>query len=110
MKIINYLKREQGITLIELAVILIILSILIATVTTRFISYANAVKTEACMTNLHIIDQVQALYYLQHGEYAGSMEDLAIYFVRELPECPAGGEYVISEDGHTECTVHGTAP
>lgn len=107
---INDLKKEEGITLIELAVIIVIIAILITTVTARFISYANSVKATACEANMQIISKIHTYYYIQHNEYATSIEDMAEYFQRGLPKCPSEGEYIIHADGQVECTVHGALP
>jgi len=102
---------EQGFTLIELVVTIVILSILVSVVAIKYIGVTNEVKVVACRTNRFALQTAQRLYYTtqamqNHGHYAESLDLLTPYLKDEiLPLCPSGGEYQIQPEGKVICTV-----
>lgn len=104
--------RENGFTIVELIVTLVIFGILVAAMVTRFVDLSSAADAAACKSNQVALEQAQRVYFIEtslqgkSGQYADALEDLAPYINGEtIPECPGGGQYHILAQGKVTCTI-----
>ena len=65
--------REQGFTLVELLIVVIILAVLAAIVVPQFSASTNDAKAAALKANLANIRAAIDFYYQEHGEYPGDL-------------------------------------
>jgi type II secretion system protein G len=68
-------RSEQGFTLVELLIVVIILAILAAIVVPQFVASTDDAKVAALDSNLRNIRSAVALYNQQHGEYPAANGD-----------------------------------
>lgn len=104
-------RREQGFTLLEIMVVLVIIGVLAALVAPRFIERADEAKVEACKVQMKNIAQALKLYRLQHGSYPSSGAGLNALvsggkdgkrYMDAIPKDPWGNSYIYLSPG-----VHG---
>ena len=65
--------REEGFTLVELLIVVIILAVLAAIVVPQFSASTNDAKAAALKANLANIRAAIDFYYQEHGEYPGDL-------------------------------------
>ena len=104
--------KEEGFSLVEIVIILIIVGILAAVAMAQFISFSDASKIAACQSNQVSIETAQTLFFTDtyiagNGRYATEISQLEPYFGNaRLPSCPEeDGEYQILSEGRATCTV-----
>ena len=92
------MRPNNGFTLVELMIVVLILGILATITFPRLMRGANIAKTNACNTNVKVINSQIELYYHNEGEWPVSFNKLVEdpdYFPDGLPECPFGDTYNI---------------
>jgi prepilin-type N-terminal cleavage/methylation domain-containing protein len=114
---VNFMRKnhEQGFTLVELIIIIVIVGILAAVMAARFITLSEAIKTATCKQNQFHIETAQSLFYIDRyidsahpGRYAESLKELEPYFPDgHPPKCPSNGMYLVTANGDVECTEPG---
>ncbi len=108
--VMNRGRSEQGFTLLEIMVVLLIIGVLAALVAPRFLERADEAKVDACRVQMKNIAQALKLYRLQHGQYpaSGNLSVLATAgkdgkrYMDAVPKDPWGHDYVYLAPG-----VHG---
>ena len=99
---------QQGFTLLEIMVVLVIIGVLAALVAPRFLERADEAKIEATKVQMKNIGQALKLYRLQHGKYPNSGEGLQVLvsgskrYLDSIPKDPWGHDYIYLSPG-----VHG---
>lgn len=115
------LRNEQGFTLIELMVVVLIIGILVAIAIPVFQSTQNNAKRRACFANLRTMNGGMEQYNAEAVEFApgttianlsaltGSTVVNSIAYgpwLKKYPRCPGGGTYAI-DGGEPSCSSHG---
>ncbi|KPV43241.1 competence type IV pilus major pilin ComGC [Alicyclobacillus ferrooxydans] len=107
---------EQGFTLIEMVVAVLIVAVMITVVTPRLISAGQRAETTACEQNQRNIRAALAEYDLLHGAYPTGDTSVQLQalvddnILDSVPKEPSGGSYVINDiDANNvtvECSIH----
>lgn len=105
------LKKQEGFTLVELMVAVVILGILAGVGVTQYGRIQRDAKIAAHNANVRIITNAANMYIMMHGDAPESVQDLADeFFLQEpVPKPPAGLKYDDVEDS-SEYTLDVTAP
>ena len=101
---------EDGFTLVEVIITIVIMSILVAIAVIKYIDVMDTARTATCKMNQVQLESAQTLFYTDHyvkdeaPDYASSMEQLMPY-LREpnIPVCPLGFHYQILTQGRIAC-------
>jgi competence protein ComGC len=95
----KYVKNEQGFTLIEMLIVMLVLSVLLIITVPNVMKNQEAVNSKGCDAYVKMVEgQVQA-YKLKEGSMP-SMENLiSSGFLKEDVKCPEGKTAVIADDG-----------
>ncbi|RKY10127.1 MAG: hypothetical protein DRP66_00475 [Planctomycetota bacterium] len=91
-------KKREGVTLIELLIVVLILAALSAIAIPRISQSAQNAKQNACDTNVDVINSAIEMYNADTGGYPAAMSDVtgsATYFPDGAPTCPLGGTYTM---------------
>ena len=104
------LKKQEGFTLVELMVAVVILGILAGIGVQQYGRIQRDAKIAAHNANVRIITNAANMYIMMHGEAPASVEALAPAFLQNpVPKPPAGLDYGEDEDS-SEYTLSVTAP
>ena len=90
------MKSRKGFTLVELLIVVLILGALTAIALPRIMGGATTAKTNACKTNVDLINSQIELYYATEDAWPASLEAVTQdpnYFPGEEPLCPFGTAY-----------------
>jgi type IV pilus assembly protein PilA len=90
------IRNRKGFTLVELAVVIVIIGVLAAFGVPRFIKSVERSKCAEAFSYLSAIRDSQERYSAQNGTYAGAVADLDIQFA--APKYFTVGTPVIDED------------
>lgn len=100
-----------GFTLLEIMIVIMVISILIAVAVPNFINARSSGRLKACISNLKQIESAKEQYALENSINNGEPVDwsnLIPTYVREQPVCPAGGDYDLKVIGITAtCSFEG---
>ena len=104
-------RSRLGMTLIEMCIVLLILSILIAIAVPAVMNARENARAKTCAANLWQIEGAKQRWAMENRKGPSdvpSRDDLASTHVKVWPECPAGGTYDINAvDTPTTCSVGG---
>lgn len=113
------LRSQQGFTLIELAVVVFVISVLIAIALPNLRGTGEKAQTVTCEGNQRLLRAQLENYYLIENSYPAGATDTERLeamvdrgYLQSLPSCPSGGTYAITvaADGKSvvlDCPVHG---
>ncbi|MBE0537655.1 MAG: prepilin-type N-terminal cleavage/methylation domain-containing protein [Phycisphaerae bacterium] len=90
---VRRMKRE-GVTLIELLIVVLILAALSAIAIPRISQSAHNAKQNACDTNIDVINSAIEMYNAENGSYPAAIGDVTgstTYFPDGAPVCPLSG-------------------
>ena len=90
---------EKGFTLVEMLVVLFIIGLILAIAIPNSKAAGEKAKDRADRANRQMISAQADNYYLEYGEYPGSVAELVKRgYLRSVPACPGGGHYVIDRN------------
>ncbi len=103
----SFIKRCNGITLVEIIVVLAILAILAAIIVPSLIGYIDSSKRKICETNRLTLLRHYKTYLILEPDYS-----LGEFLEDNKEGCPSGGTYTVAISEHTHeetliCSVHG---
>ena len=103
---------EEGFSLIELVIALVIIGIFATVALARFVNLSDAAKTATCMQNQCAVETASRLYSFSGrsgtvGQNPGGIEALVPEFLAHEPRCPVNGRYGYdSSSGRALCAAH----
>ncbi|MDQ6992713.1 MAG: type II secretion system major pseudopilin GspG [Mariprofundus sp.] len=105
------MRDQDGFTLLEIMVVLVIIGVMAALIAPRFVERADEAKVDTTKVQMKNIEQALKLYRLQHGAYPNSSEGLNVlvtatkggkHYMDALPKDAWGGDFIYLSPG-----VHG---
>lgn len=100
------LKKQEGFTLVELMVAVVILGILAGIGVQQYGRIQRDAKIAAHNANVRIITNAANMYIMMEGTAPGTVEDLVPDFLQEpVPKPPAGLDYDGFEEPPSEYTL-----
>ena len=95
--------RINGLTLIEVIIVIAILGIIVAITIPKFIIYNSFAIESVCLANCKIVERQYDVFLIQGHQDVGFDQFFHDNFKRV---CPMGG-IIIYEDGKVMCSLHG---
>ncbi|MDH7577817.1 MAG: prepilin-type N-terminal cleavage/methylation domain-containing protein [Bacillota bacterium] len=104
----NGIPRCGGFTMVELAVVVLIVGLLVAIAVPAYHRAVNNATESTCRSNLRAIDGAVARWVAddpaRRRPQDVTWEDLVPAYLKERPACPAGGAYTFDPaDGRAVC-------
>ena len=99
--------NRKGVTLIELLIVVLILAALSAIAIPRISQSATNAKTNACLTNLDVINSAIEMYNANESAYPSALSDVTTsntYFPDGAPSCSLGGTYTLGANNRITCS------
>jgi len=104
-------RKRNGFTLLEIMIVVFIIGLLLAIAVPAFTHARDKARTKSCIKNLSHIETAKEQHALADGKSEGnsvSLDDLVPRYVKDAPECPAGGTYDLKPIGEDPtCTIEG---
>jgi type IV pilus assembly protein PilA len=101
-------RKDEGFTLVELMVVVLIIGILIAIAIPVFNSARNRAERNSCYSNQRMIEGAVQTYYASVETTPANIAALVPNYIKETPECPTlDVAYTIDANGDVFCS--GTA-
>lgn len=102
-------QKSAGFTLVEIMIVVLIIGLLMSIAVQTFVPARERSRAKACMTNLHEIDSAKLQWAMDTkaaNNATPTMTILSPTYIREVPECPAGGTYSINDVSSTPtCSI-----
>jgi competence protein ComGC len=102
--------REEGFSLLELMVVIVIIGVLVSIAVVSFTVSVRASKKTVCKTNLRIIEEQVLVYRVKYDENPPTLQDLVPEFINkeDALRCPESGEAYIYDPatGDASCPYH----
>lgn len=95
-------RREDGFTLVELLVVLVILGLIIGIVAPQAMKYVGTSRTKAAQIQVERLTAILDLFYLDAGRYPNTDEGLDALLERPLELDAWSGPYIRKADALTD--------
>jgi type IV pilus assembly protein PilA len=95
-------RGEEGFTLIELMVVILIIGILVAIAVPVYFSAQESAKTKTCQANVRTMNGAIMTYQAATGNTPADLNALVPDYIKEVPTCPLGGTYSLDPATATE--------
>ncbi len=95
-------KRDQGFTLIEIMIVVLIIGVLLAIAVPNFVKARETSRTKACVANLKQIDAAKEQWAMNNNKNDGDASvdaDVDAFIKGGAPSCPSGGTYTYQAVG-----------
>lgn len=94
--------KHRAFTLVEIMIVILIISILLAMALPNFMTSRENSRAKACITNLQEIDQAKETWATEMKESDTAVPqstDLVPTYMNVFPICPSSGTYAINAVG-----------
>lgn len=109
------MRRDEGFTLVELMIVVLIIGILVGIAVSLFTLNRQAAERGACFASQRTVDSAWSQWKGRNGtttvptDWAGLMIDLVPSYMLQPPNCPTGGAYSWNQAAEkVVCSVHGS--
>lgn len=103
------MKKNDGFTLVEIMIVVVIIGILAAVAIPRFVQTSNDAKIKACSATIANINAQWETKFIKDGVY-GDLASLTVdtaYFPDGAPTCPLGTAFAdTNEDSRVDAHSH----
>jgi len=97
---------QSGMTLIEILIIIIIISVLAITASVQYADLSESANTAKCKANQGALQTAVTSFWVIELEYPQDIDDLVPYMKDSaIPECPSGGEYELIDHSEVTCSL-----
>jgi prepilin-type N-terminal cleavage/methylation domain-containing protein len=102
-------RKNEGFTLVELMVVVLIIGILVAIAVPIFNAAKASAQKNSCFANQRTIEGAAQSYQAGTGALPANVAAMFPAYLKAIPTCPGGGAaYSINSSGTVAaCTVHG---
>lgn len=102
-------RKEEGFTLVELMVVVLIIGILVAIAIPVFNAAKSNAQRKTCFANERTVDGAARSYEAEEGALPANVAALVTGdYLKAEPTCPAGGTYTWDATaGELDCSTHG---
>lgn len=101
--------QKKGVTLIELLIVVLILAALSAIAIPRISQSAQNAKSNACDTNVDVVNSAIEMYNADNSAYPTDLTDVTestAYFPDGTPACPFATAYVMNASNRVTAHSH----
>lgn len=105
-------KNRGGFTLIEIMIVVLIISVLLAIAIPNFMRARETSRAKSCCSNLRQIETAKEQWAMDNKASDGdtvTMAELTPAYIKQEPACPSGGTYTVNPIGtYATCSIGGT--
>lgn len=99
-------RKQEGFTLVELMVVVLIIGILVAIAIPIFNNASQSAKEKTCAANIRTINGAVQQYAATNESAPTSIDDLIPAYIQEMPTCPLEGDEYELTAGVVDKTAH----
>lgn len=98
------LKNEQGFTLIEMLIVLLVISVLLIITIPNLTQNSGSIKDKGCAALIATAEAQSEAYYIENNEYPASLDTLQTAGYIKQTTCPNGDELSYETSGSGQIT------